>query len=99
MGYEFRDPGSVAILREYFSEIRRIRTSSPVPDAPAADITMKENALVASVYDAAIPPGRSLGESAWWALTDFFGRLAALPVPALEPANRGDRSRLILSKL
>ena len=62
---------------------------------------MKENALVASVYDAAIPPGKSLGESAWWALTDFFGRLAALPVPALEPANRGDRSRarLILSKL
>ena len=54
---------------------------------------MKENALVASVYDAAIPPGRSLGESAWWALTDFFGRLAALPVPALDPANRGDRSR------
>ena len=56
---------------------------------------MKENALVASVYDAAIPPGKSLGESAWWALTDFFGRLAALPVPALEPDNRGDRSHAL----
>ena len=56
---------------------------------------MKENALVASVYDAAIPPGRNLGESAWWALTDFFGRLAAIPVPALEPANRGDRSHAL----
>ena len=83
------------ILREYFSEIRRMRTSLPVPADPAADITMKENALVASVYDAAIPPGKSLGESAWWALTDFFGRLAALPVPALEPDNRGDRSHAL----
>ena len=52
---------------------------------------MKENAIVASVYDAKIPPGKSLEETEWWALTDFFGRLAALPVPVLEPANRGQR--------
>ena len=55
--------------------------------------TMKENALVASVYDAEIPLAdcKSLAEAEWWALTDFFGRLAALPVPVLEPANRGQR--------
>ena len=76
--------------------LQRDQTHEHKPPALAVDtITMKENALVASVYDAAIPPGRSLGESAWWALTDFFGRLAALPVPALEPANRGDRSRAL----
>ena len=45
----------------------------------------KENAIVASVYDAKIPPGKSLEETEWWALTDFFGRLAALPIPVLEP--------------
>ena len=39
---------------------------------------MKETALVAFCYDAEIPRGKSLHETVWWVLTDYFAGLNVL---------------------
>ena len=52
--------------------------------------TMKESDLVAFCYDAKIPRGKSLEETNWWILSDFFASLDVQPksIPVLESANR-----------
>ena len=74
---KFRETSPASIIRpEYFdASTRTILTLS-------SDATMKETALVAFCYDAEIPRGKSLHETVWWVLTDYFAGLNV--VSALE---------------
>ena len=70
---KFRETRPASFIRpEYFdASTRTISTLSP-------DATMKETALVAFCYDAEIPRGKSLHETVWWVLTDYFASLNVL---------------------
>ena len=52
---------------------------------------MNESDLVAFCYDAKFPSGKSLEETKWWILTDFFASLTVQekPIPVVESADRG----------
>ena len=54
---------------------------------------MKENALIAYIYDAEIPAGKSLEDMEFWILSDFFLHTlncgTGAPIPVVEPTNRG----------
>ena len=54
---------------------------------------MKENALIAYMYDAEIPAGKSLEDMEFWILSDFFLHTlncgAGALIPVVEPTNRG----------
>ena len=69
---KFRETRPASFIRpEYFdASTRTILTPS--------DATMKETALVAFCYDAEIPRGKSLHETVWWVLTDYFASLNVL---------------------
>ena len=61
---KFRETRPASFIRpEYFDASTR------------TDATMKETALVAFCYDAEIPRGKSLHETVWWVLTDYFASI------------------------
>ena len=76
MDLKFRETRPASFIRpEYFdASTRTILTLS--------DATMKETTLVAFCYDAEIPRGKSLHETVWWVLTDYFASINV--VSALE---------------
>ena len=66
---KFRETRPASFIRpEYFDASTRT----------ISDATMKETALVAFCYDAEIPRGKSLHETVWWVLTDYFAGLNVL---------------------
>ena len=56
-----------------------------------------ENALIAFIYDAKIPTGKSLEEMDFWIQSDFFlhtlEMAAGMPIPVVETAKRGFKVR------
>ena len=60
-------------------------------------MTTKEDALIAFIYDAKIPTGKSLEEMEIWMRTDFFLHTLdwalGAKIPVVEPANRGSKVR------